>query len=320
MADPVLHRSLLQCRYSGVAPSTRRTYQSGLNAFNKFCHAFGIPPSPASSLTLEYFCVHVSQHVSYKTLKVYLSGIRLAHIEQGLADPTESASLHLVCRGIRRQQGDNRRTRLPITINLLRVLKEQLRTSTCYTVMEQRMLWAAFTVAFYGFLRVSKLTPNLRWSNVVISSKRMSITLNQSKTDPFRRGQTIQLFPTGSSTCPIKAMITFSRYVDTTHDTPIFKAGKFNPLTQRQLNAVLRHLFQQAGFNHINYASHSFRIGAATTAAAAGLPPWLIKTLGRWHSDAYLTYIRCPDSVFSVVPQMLAKTDADHQPPWDPDL
>ena len=115
-------------------------------------------------------------------------------------------------------------------------------------------------------------------------------------------------------------MITFSRYVDTTHDTPIFKAGKFNPLTQRQLNAVLRQLFQQAGFNHINYASHSFRIGAATTAAAAGLPPWLIKTLGRWHSDAYLTYIRCPDSIFSVVPQMLAKTDADHQPPWDPDL
>ena len=111
-----------------VAPSTRRTYQSGLNAFN-------IPPFLASSLTLEYFCVYVSQHVSYKILKVYLPGIRLDHIEQGLADPTESASLHLVCRGIRRQQGDNRRTRLPITINLLQVLKEQLQTSPllyCY--------------------------------------------------------------------------------------------------------------------------------------------------------------------------------------------
>ena len=171
---------------------------------------------------------------------------------------------------------------------------------------------------FLWFLHVSELTPNLRWSNVIISSKQMSITLNQSKTDPFHCGQTIQLFPTGSSTCPIKALITYrgySRYVDTTHNTPIFRAGKFNPLTQRQLNAVLRHLLQQAGFNHINYASHSFRIGAATTAAAAGLPPWLIKTLRRWHSDAYLTYIRCPDSVFSAVPQMLAKTDAG-----DPDL
>ena len=50
---------------------------------------FGIPPFPASSLILEYFCVHASQHVSYKTLKVYLSGIRLGHIERGMADPTK---------------------------------------------------------------------------------------------------------------------------------------------------------------------------------------------------------------------------------------
>ena len=148
LADPVLHRSLLQCHYSGVAPSTRQTYQSGLNGFIKFCSEFDIPPFPASSLTLEYFCVHASQHVSYKTLKVYLSGIRLAHIERGMANPTKSISLHLVCRGIHCQQGDNQRTRLPITINLLRVLKDQLHISTIYTLLEQRMLWALFTVVF----------------------------------------------------------------------------------------------------------------------------------------------------------------------------
>ena len=139
----------MQCRYLGVAPSTRRTYQSGLNAFDTFCTRFGIPPFPASSLTLEYFCVEASQRISYKTLKVYLSGIRLAHLERGFSDPTDSASLHLVCRGIRRQQGDNQRTRLPITINLLRVLKQQLRLCDHYTALEKRMLWAVFTLAFY---------------------------------------------------------------------------------------------------------------------------------------------------------------------------
>ena len=215
LADPVLHRSLLQCHYSGVTPSPRQTYQAGLNAFIKFCTDFGIPPFPASSLTLEYFCVHSSQHVSYKTLKVYISGICLAHIEQGMADPTKSTLLHLVYRGIHCQQGDNQRTRLPITINLLRVLKEQLRISTYYTILEQRMLWALFTVAFYGFFRASELIPSLCWSTITLSSTQMSITLLQSKTDPFRHGSTIHLFPTSSSTCPIKAITAYAMHVDT---------------------------------------------------------------------------------------------------------
>ena len=86
--------------------------------------------------------------------------------------------------------------------------------------------------------------------------------------------------------------------VHTTYDTPIFRAGKFNPLTQGQLNAILQHLLQQAGFNHVDYTSHSFRIGAATTAAAASLPPWLIEILGRWHSEAYLTIFFVPTQSF----------------------
>ena len=148
----------------------------------------------------------------------------------------------------------------------------------------------------------------------------MSITLVQSKTDPFRCGSTIHLFPSGSSTRPIKAMTAYAMHIDTSSNNPVFKAGRFNPLTQKKLNRTLRNLLQQGGFNHINYLLHSFRIGAATTAAAAGLPPWLIKKLGRWYCDAYLTYLRCPDSVLSSVPLVLASTDASHQPPWDPDL
>ena len=131
----------------------------------------------------------------------------------------------------------------------------------------------------------------------------------------------VQLFPTGLSTCPIKAMTVYARQVETSSNNPVFRAGIFQPLTQKKLNRILRNLLQQGGLNHVDYSSHSFRIGAATTAAAAaGLPPWLIKALGRWHSDAYLAYIRYSNSMLSSVPQVLASTDASHQPPWDPDL
>ena len=192
---------------------------------------------------------------------MYLSGLCLAHIERGLPDPTNSPSLHLVCRGIHRQQGDHYRTRLPITINLLRLLKQQLRICCHYTALEQRMLWALFTLAFYGFFRASELLSNLSWSDVVLSSNRISITLHQSKTDPFRRGQTIHIFESGSSTCPVRAIACYLNLISNNKvNEPVFSAGRFNPLTQKSLNKVLHYLLQQGGINQIDYASHSFRM------------------------------------------------------------
>ena len=142
----------MQCRYHGIASLTRRTYQSGLNAFIAFCISFNLQPLPAY---LQYFSVDVAQHVSYKTLKVYLAGIRLLHIAHGFLDPTDDNQLQLVCHGICCQQGDHQRSRLPITIHHLHTLKTQLQVSN-YSFLKQRMLWALFTLAFYGFLWISK--------------------------------------------------------------------------------------------------------------------------------------------------------------------
>ena len=63
----------------------------------------------------------------------------------------------------------------------------------------------------------------------------------------------------------------------------------------------------------------SFRIGAATTVAAANLPAWLIKAMGRGSSDAYQTYIQCPASTLQAIPCVLSRTNAAQQPAWDPD-
>jgi len=135
--------------------------------------------------------------------------------------------------------------------------------------------------------------------------------------DPFRRGQSITLQATSTSTCPVRAIILFTE-LTTNRSGPLYCGGHFNPLSREQLTKALRNLLQLAGHKHQSYASHSFRIGAATTAAAAGLPTWLIKAMGRWSSDAYQTYIHCPASILQSIPQLLSKTDAAVQPPWDP--
>ena len=314
-----------------MAPSTRRVYQSGLRSFYDFCEKYRIHPLPASSLTLQFFCVEVSSHVSYKTLKVYLSGIRLAHLEHGFRDPTNDEVLHLVCRGIRRLLGgDNCRNRCPITINLLRTLKTQLSRSTTYTILEQRLLWAAFALAFYGFMRVSEFTsstssdsfspPGLHWSDVQLHQSLVTLTLRQSKTDPFRRGHCITITSTNTSTCPVRALHHYYSLVPPANQVgPLFNGGRFTPLSRVQVTSVIRQLLQGTGVNQAHYSSHSFRIGAATTAAAARLPPSLIKTLGRWRSNAYESDVQFPPSSLNAVPSILARTDAETQPTWNPD-
>ena len=76
---------------------------------------------------------------------------------------------------------------------------------------------------------------------------------------------------------------------------PLFTFSDGRPLSQQQLWSTVQSILHSAGYTG-SYSGHSFRIGAATTAAARGVPDHLIKTLGWWSSDAYQIYIHTPDS------------------------
>ena len=56
----------------------------------------------------------------------------------------------------------------------------------------------------------------------------------------------------------------------------------------------VREALQAVGMNTAHYAGNSFRIEAATTAAAQGIENSMIKTLGRRESSTYLVYISIP--------------------------
>ena len=72
--------------------------------------------------------------------------------------------------------------------------------------------------------------------------------------------------------------------------------------------AEVQQALQKAGLPEKNYTGHSFRIGAATTAAAAGVEDAMIQALGRWKSLAFLTYIRTNPRQVSKVSRSLAGT------------
>ena len=101
-------------------------------------------------------------------------------------------------------------------------------------------------------------------------------TFKYSKTDPFGKGHVVTLHVTNTLTCPVRAM---KQYLETrTFDLygPLFLFADGSALTCCQFIRYLRSLLEKVGLQAELYAGHSFRIGAATTAAAAGLPDWLL--------------------------------------------
>ena len=96
---------------------------------------------------------------------------------------------------------------------------------------------------------------------------------------------------TNSSLCPVTILLQYIQ-LQGSRPGPLFHWANGTPLTRTRFVDEVRKALTEAGLPEHHYAGHSFRIGAATTAAVAGLEDSTIQTLGRWKSAAFLTYIR----------------------------
>ena len=177
-----------------------------------------------------------------------------------------------------------------------------IRHSAKLLPLDRRMLSAAFTLAFYAFLRVSEFTmsPHTRFnprlhpstSHVELHRRYYTFYLPHSKTDQLHHGHTIRLTKTSPGTiCPVRHM---RAYLGTRPSTrgPLFTFSDGRPLTRHLCLHYLRSALRHIGRNPDDFNTHSFRIGAATTAAHGGASEATIQHLGRWRSNAVKTYIR----------------------------
>ena len=136
---------------------------------------------------------------------------------------------------------------------------------------------------------------SLRHSDLLKTGDSFQVHIKQSKTDPFRSGAVITVRPSGDpSLCAVAALDSYlATQAPAEHTLFHFQTAA---LTRQRLNHIIRDLASHAGVEPQRYSSHSFRIGAVSAAAAAGIPDWRIQALGRWSSDCYRRYIRLPSS------------------------
>ena len=228
--------------------------------------------------------------------------------------------LKYVLRGIKLEEakeGKQPPKRLPVTPAILLRIQEILSHNP--SDFDNIMLWAAFLLCFFGFLRSGEITiPNLHSydptvhlnftdiaTDNLLPPKIIQIKIKASKTDPFRHGVSICIGRSNNSLCPVAALLAYLS-IRGTNPGLLFHFNDNTPLTKPRFTAKFRELLKKSGFNDAEYAGHSFRIGAATTAAAKGVEDSLIQTLGRWKSSAYLSYIRIPPSNLAAMSQILA--------------
>ena len=139
---------------------------------------------------------------------------------------------------------------------------------------------------------------------MVITSDSIKLLLKRSKTDRFGKSATVLIGSTSTSTCPVRAMQKFLSIHQREPPGPLFVLQSAKNVTCRLVSEMTQSLLRSAGLNWQCYSSHSYRIGAETTAASAGLPDHLIKTLGRWRSNAYQDYIRTSPKILCRAAQM----------------
>jgi len=292
----------------GLAPSTCRSSASVLAQFISFCtqlgklHSLG-SPCPADEWTLCLFAIFLAKRIQHSSIKVYLSGVRALHIEQGFPDPLANyLCLQRVVRSIKRCQGSSSSFHLPITDDLMLLIWQSLDLH----LPDHLMFWAACSLAYFGFLHTSEFTVpslasfstslHLRVQDIAADSLSapacMRVKIKGSKTDPFRKGAFIHI---GLGRPPLCAVHSVMTYLASRGDVPgplfLFQNGQ--PLSRALLMDWLRQILASVNIPG-NFFSHSFRIRAATVAARNGVPDHLIQALGCWSSSTYQLYIRTP--------------------------
>ena len=307
---------------AGLALSTRRNYKTGSKRYLEFCHSQRTKsPFPVSEQTLCRFVAWLHmQHLSSSTANNYLAAVRHSQVALGLGDPkmASMAQLEYVIRGMKRTAQTSKRTRLPISPAILLGMKRTWQRHP--NPRDAAMLWAAATMCFFGFLRVGEMVipsnkydpgHHLAHGDVTVNDSRdpqfVVVRIKASKTDPFRQGTSIYLGRTHSELCPVVAILGYMVQRGT-GEGPFFTFEDGRWLTRERFVSEVRKALTELGYNCSLYAGHSFRIGAATTAAQRGVQDSLIKTLGRWESTAYMVYIRTPPEVLCSVASTLVGT------------
>ena len=162
------------------------------------------------------------------------------------------------------------------------------------------MLWAACLTTIFSFCHSGEITVKREdlfgpsrhslYSDLAVYNPSnlsiISMLIKKSKTNQGRKGAKVYLGKTGNTLCPVTALESYLS-VRGSNPGPLFQWKSRVPLSKASFVKNVKTASIQAGLPAKNYSGHSFRIGAATIVAVAGLEDSAIQALGHWESSAF---------------------------------
>jgi len=293
---------------SAISSSSIPTYQRAWAVYKQFlAQQYGSPDFslPLKPECLALFVAYLAKHMyAASTAFTYISAIGYAHRLAGLVDPTQCSCVKLALKGFAKLNPSFDK-RLPITLPIL----ERLIQSFNHTISDnyrRKLMGAMCSTAFFAALRVGEMTYSGKQNtkNVIQldqisfmksaegNTASLRLTFRFYKHSLAAHHAEVELtksFPI----CPVTLMAQFLS-VRPTQPGPLFCWADGSPILRSQFVEELNRSLAFCGLDSALYKSHSFRIGAASWAAAQGLSDLQIKRFGRWKSNAFLRYIRTP--------------------------
>ncbi|XP_069838462.1 uncharacterized protein [Dendropsophus ebraccatus] len=248
-------------------------------------------------VTIDFLLQLRDKGVSSIVAQRSLSGVAFFLKLNGWEDSTKHFAIRQALKGWKKHH-IRKESRRPVSYSLLNKLVSAC-PSVCSSPYESTLFSACFCTAFFGALRVGELLPpskhkpgGLLYEDVVVANDVLRIRVRSSKTDQFGRGAWLPIRQVQGSLCPVQQVSDYLALRPA--GSHFFVHVDSTPVTQFQFLSVFRRCLSAVGAPPDQFATHSFRIGAATEAARAGLSEAEVQRIGRWRSACFAGYIR-PD-------------------------
>ena len=305
--DPLAGKAMSRLHLA-FRPKTSKAYSSMFRVFIAFCIYMKVALHHLSvKVILAFLECLVCNKVSPAVLANYVAAIKAKCILYNLSyHVCANVKIKYFLKSVKITRPLCVKPHNIIDLKMLKAIISECRNLRCGPVFK-----AIFLPGFFGFLRLSNLSPHsastfdpsrhLTGSDVFFTKKHVKLLLKWSKTIQTRDRVEILTLPklTDPDLCPRSALkVLFDLYQMSTSSSlfQIYTVNGWVTLIDSRVRKVLSKINVALGLHPNHFTFHSLRRSGATFAFNAHVPIQDIKRQGTWTSECVWKYIQADHS------------------------